>query len=49
MTSGSKYMIVGWRLLRCSGLLWRLLDDEVDGTREGSVSHFLAGPALLRF
>jgi hypothetical protein len=49
MTSGSKYRIVGWRLLWCSGLFWRLLDDEVDGTREGSVSHLLAGLALLRF
>jgi hypothetical protein len=49
MTSGSKYRIVDWRLLWCSGLLWRLLDDEVDDTREGSISHFLAGTALLRF
>jgi hypothetical protein len=29
MTSGSKYRIVGWGLLQCSGLFWRLLDDEV--------------------
>jgi hypothetical protein len=49
MTSGSKYKIVGWRLLLCLGLFWRLPDDEVDGTRDGSVSHILAGPALLRF
>jgi hypothetical protein len=49
MTSGSKYKIVGWRLLWCSDLVWRLLDDEVDGTREGSISHFLAGTELLRF
>jgi hypothetical protein len=49
MTSGSKYRIVSWRLLQCSGLFWRLLDDEVDGTREGPVSHFLAELALLHF
>jgi hypothetical protein len=24
MTSGSKYRIVGWGLLRCSGLFWSL-------------------------
>jgi hypothetical protein len=24
MTSGSKYRIVGWRLLWCSGLFWSL-------------------------
>jgi hypothetical protein len=22
MTSGSKYRIVGWRLLQCSGMFW---------------------------
>jgi hypothetical protein len=49
MTSGSKYRVVSWRLLRCSGLIWRLVDDEVDGTREGSASHFLARPALLQY
>jgi hypothetical protein len=49
MTSGSKYRIVGWGLLWCSGLFWRLLDDEVDDTRDGSTSHFLVGPALLCF
>jgi hypothetical protein len=44
MTNGSKYRIVDWRLLRYSGLFWRLLDEEEeDGTREGSVSHFLGG------
>jgi hypothetical protein len=30
MTNGSKYRIVGWRLLWCSDLFWRLVDDEVD-------------------
>jgi hypothetical protein len=49
MTSGFKYRIVGRRLLQCSGLFQRLLDDEVDGTREGIVSPFLAGPTLLHF
>jgi hypothetical protein len=49
MTSGSRYMIVIWGLLWCSGLFWRLLDDEVDGTREGSASHFLERPASLPF
>jgi hypothetical protein len=24
MTSGSKYRIVGWRFLQCSGLFWSL-------------------------
>jgi hypothetical protein len=49
MISGSKYRIDGWKLLQCLGTFWRLLNDEVDGTREGSISHFLAGPALLCF
>jgi hypothetical protein len=49
MTSGSKYGIVDQRLLRCLGLFQRLLNDEVDGTKEGSLSHFLAGPTSLRF
>jgi hypothetical protein len=49
MTSGSKYGIVDQRLLRCLGLFQRLLNDEVDGTKEGSLSHFLAGPTSLHF
>jgi hypothetical protein len=49
MTSGPNYRVVSWRLLKCSGLFWRHLDNEVDGTRVGSVGHFLVGSALLHF